>query len=642
MKNIMLFILLFSVAGVYAQQNFQFTPEKPQAGDLITITYEPAGDIANTQLPVEGWVYFQGSRTESEVDQVAQDIILKKEGKKYTSTVKTDTSHNFLYFGFTADNKFDNNFNEGYWIQLYDGEKLKKGSYLNLASLYDYNPVGVKENNEKRLDNMEKEFKLYPESKKSNLSQYAGLLALVKKAEAAPLIQKEIESILNEGLKEETDYSNLVMLYVIAKLPEQAKKIIASRKEKFPNGKWMVNEARQKFMLEKDPVKKEQILNDISRKVESDENWKQVKPSLPYLKQEIANIYGNKKDWEGFKNAVAKSGLNDKTQLASLYNNTAWEMQKTSENIKYAEEMSRFATMHAKAEWIKPEGIKPAYLTRKQWDKQREFTYAMYADTYAMVMYRMGEYKKGLPYTKDAALTIHKSNDPEQNNTYALLAEKALPVNKYKKELEQFVKDGKSTGEIKEILKRAYVKEKKSEDGFTEYVAALEKESYVKMLAELRKSMLSETAPSFALLDLDGKKVDISDLKGKVVVVDFWATWCGPCIASFPGMQKMVNKYKDKPDVRFVFIDTWEQGEKKEKNAGDFMTSKKYTFHVLMDNDNKVVEQFKVNGIPTKFVIDKEGVIRYKSVGYNGSDDKLISELTAMIEMAGNPAKNAL
>ena len=60
----------------------------------------------------------------------------------------------------------------------------------------------------------------------------------------------------------------------------------------------------------------------------------------------------------------------------------------------------------------------------------------------------------------------------------------------------------------------------------------------------------------------------------------------------------------------------------------------KYDFHVLMDNENKVVEQFKVEGIPTKFVIDKNGTIRFKSVGFGGSNDKLISELSAMIDMA--------
>jgi thiol-disulfide isomerase/thioredoxin len=221
-----------------------------------------------------------------------------------------------------------------------------------------------------------------------------------------------------------------------------------------------------------------------------------------------------------------------------------------------------------------------------------------------------------------------------------LLAEKVLPAKQYKKEIEQFIKDGKSTGEMKEILKKAYVKEKKSEAGFDDYIAALQKENYLKMLEELRKSMLNEAAPSFALLDLDGRKVNISDLRGKVVVVDFWATWCGPCKASFPGMQKMVNKYKEDPDVKFVFVDTWERVEDKPKNAADFIANNKYSFHVLLDNDSKVVEQFKVDGIPTKFVIDKNGNIRFKAIGFDGSDDKLVAELTAMIDMAsGNMQK---
>ena len=154
------------------------------------------------------------------------------------------------------------------------------------------------------------------------------------------------------------------------------------------------------------------------------------------------------------------------------------------------------------------------------------------------------------------------------------------------------------------------------------------------MLEDLRKSMINEKAPVFALVDLNGKKIDLGELKGKVVIVDFWATWCGPCKASFPGMQKMVSKYKDDPNVKFVFIDTWEKGDEKQKNAAEFIANNKYSFHVLMDNDDKVVAEFKVEGIPTKFVIDKNGMVRFKAVGFDGSDDKLMTELTAMIEMA--------
>ena len=69
------------------------------------------------------------------------------------------------------------------------------------------------------------------------------------------------------------------------------------------------------------------------------------------------------------------------------------------------------------------------------------------------------------------------------------------------------------------------------------------------------------------------------------------------------------------------------------KNAQDFITQNKYTFHVLLDNDNKVIESYKVNGIPTKFIIDKDGNIRFKSVGFDGNADGLVEELSTMIAM---------
>jgi len=623
-------LLLIITVTAKSQKNFIYSPEKPKPGDKITFTYEPAGDIANTIKPVEGVVYQMGKRANK-----ADDIVLERKAGIYTGTITTDTAMNFLYFGFTADKKFDNNFNEGYYIQLYENDKPRDGSYMAKANLYQYagRQVGVDVNNEKALEAYDKEFESFPDNKKTYLYSYIRLLTQVKKDDAQKIVQKEIESLLKTGLKEEADYSNLENLYMLAKLPEQQKFVTGVKKEKFPNGRWTISETLQKYSQEKDIDKKKAMLNDIIAKTETDENWKGMRQSLGYYKTQIPQAYLAKKDYVNFKKSIEELNITDKTELASFYNNTAWEMQKTSENLVLAEEISRFATMYAKDSWQNP-GKKPDYYTQKQWTENKKYTYAMYADTYGMVMYRMGEYKKGLPYAKDAAMVVNKGKDPDQNNTYALLAEKTLPKKQYVKELEQFVKDGKSTSEIKDILKRAYVKDKKSEAGFDEYITALQKEATIKMLEDLRKSMINEKAPVFALVDLNGKRIDLGELKGKVVIVDFWATWCGPCKASFPGMQKMVNKYKDDLNVKFVFIDTWEKGDEKQKNAAEFIATNKYTFQVLMDNDDKVVGEFKVEGIPTKFVIDKNGIVRFKSIGFNGSDDKLVAELTAMIEMA--------
>ncbi|HEY5462328.1 MAG TPA: TlpA disulfide reductase family protein [Hanamia sp.] len=629
-KNLLLSALLFCALHTFGQSNFIFSPEKPKAGDVISVTYIPSGTIANSTSLLNAIVYTLGSK-----GQTANDLDLKKSGNDYTGTVKTDTSDNFVFFGFSVDNNFDNNSNKGFWIQLYDGDNLKKGSDLSLFEFYQYydRNVGMEADNDRALEALEDEFKVNPDSKKSNLITYTRLYNRVHKDGVSEMIQKEIESEIKSGLKDEDDYTTLQNLYSLANLPQQAKLINDLKMDKFPNGKWKINVTIQNYLKENDLTKKTTILDDITEKIKNDADWKYLQLSLSYFQSSLINSYQEKQDWTGMDNAIKKYDIKG-TELAGIYNNTAWEIQKTDKNLDVAEKMAATAVDIAKKEWKNPTEKKPGYLSESQYDKSRENSYGLYADTYAMVLYKLGDYKKGFPYTRESAIKIEKGTSADENNTYALLAEKVLSPKKYVKQLEQFVKDGKSTSDIKEILKRAYIKKHHSEKGYDDYMTALEKDSYLKMVADLKKEILDDTAPSFTLTDLKGDKVNIQDLKNKIVVVDFWATWCGPCKASFPGMQKMVTKYKDDPDVKFVFVDTWETADKKEKNATDFIAANKYDFHVLMDNDSKVVEQFKVSGIPTKFVIDKSGIIRFKAIGFDGSDDKLVTELSTMIDMA--------
>jgi thiol-disulfide isomerase/thioredoxin len=634
-KLFLLALFSFISTITFSQNNFSFSPQQPKPGDVIAITYEPAGTLLGTTKPIEAVFYALSEKGYTAAD----DIVLTKSGNKYTGSFKIDPTTNFIFLGFSADDKFDNNGNNGYYILLFENNLPKRNAWNNLSLFYQYHgrQVGVDRDVAKAANALQNEMKLYPEDKDKNIATYARLVNANSNEEGSQLINKEIDAH-KSSLKTEDDYVLLENLYGIAKMQDKAKEIVAEKKTKFPNGKWNVADMLDQFYKEKDPVKAKEIATQLIAKAKANPAWELD----PWFEKNYASILLNKyiakKDWDGFKKLVRESNL-EKSQLASVYNNLAWDLQGTNSNLKEAEEWSRFATEYARKEMLHPSATKPVHLPTRQWEKQRKFEYAMYADTYAMVQYRLGNYKKGLEFTKDAALTIMEGKNADYNNTYALLAEKALPAKALKRQLEEFVVKGKSTSEMKDILKRLYAKEKGSDKGFDEYIIALQKKSEEGMLEELRKSMLNHPAPAFALLDLNGNKVSSDDLKGKVVVMDFWATWCGPCKASFPGMQKMVNKYKDDPNVKFVFVDTWENGENKKKNAEDFINNNKYTFHVLMDDDNKLVEQFKIEGIPTKFVLDKNGMIRFKEVGWSGSDDKLMAELTAMIELASKDAK---
>lgn len=165
-------------------------------------------------------------------------------------------------------------------------------------------------------------------------------------------------------------------------------------------------------------------------------------------------------------------------------------------------------------------------------------------------------------------------------------------------------------------------------------IALLSAQSLEEMKREYSGKMFSKTAPDFTLKNLEGKNVKLSDLKGKVVVIDFWATWCGPCVQSFPGMKKVTDKYKNDANVVFLFIATSEDPKNREERLKRFIQKKKYDFNVLVDENDVAAERFNVSGIPAKFVINPAGNICFNSMGFNGSTEQTALEMEAMIELA--------
>jgi peroxiredoxin len=98
-------------------------------------------------------------------------------------------------------------------------------------------------------------------------------------------------------------------------------------------------------------------------------------------------------------------------------------------------------------------------------------------------------------------------------------------------------------------------------------------------------------------------------------------------------MQEANNKYINDPNVEFLFINTWERVDDKVKNANLFIKGNRYNLNVLMDINNEVVTKFKVTGIPTKFIIGPDQKIKFKSVGFAGTNEELVKELSAMISL---------
>ena len=130
------------------------------------------------------------------------------------------------------------------------------------------------------------------------------------------------------------------------------------------------------------------------------------------------------------------------------------------------------------------------------------------------------------------------------------------------------------------------------------------------------KSKIAREVDGFTLLNLNNEKVDIKSFKGKVVFVNFWATWCGPCREEMPAMERLYNKYKKRGFVILAI----NHMEKKDK-AINFMEEMKLTFPALLDMDGSVSKLFNVYALPSSFFIDKKGRIRGVAYGSRKWDD---------------------
>ena len=136
-------------------------------------------------------------------------------------------------------------------------------------------------------------------------------------------------------------------------------------------------------------------------------------------------------------------------------------------------------------------------------------------------------------------------------------------------------------------------------------------------------------APDFTLDTLDGSKITLSALRGKIVVVNIWATWCPPCRAETPALEKAYEQYKDS-GVVILGVDLTNQDSISDVTS--FVQEFKLTYPILLDRDGSVGYLYQIKGLPSTFFIDRAGVIRTAVVGGPMSDTFIRSKIEALLK----------
>lgn len=595
----------------------------PQPGDKLTVSYL---NVDSTQTGNGFAPYFYVLVNDN---IYGYDLLLNLNDSTWTGSLTIPDSASAIAFAFKLRNEeFDENNQKGYLQVLYNekGDVLP-GSLVSVAyaasAFYQY--LGNTPNMDSVVKQMGTVLGKYPEIRPQWATIYANYLMYSDSVKGAYLANEQVERLHKLSDLSVAQYAVLINAYRLLGNQKQHDKALKKASDLYPK-----SDIAKQYLIQKFNTKQ-----DIAGKKEVFHQYQQVFPINDKYKDQMLTVLGryaiNMKDYDLYQSYINQ--LSKLMNRANQFNNIAWSLAEKGQNLASAEAMAQQAV-----EYVDPtkNTYKIPYLPNSVQQNYLKRYSAMFNDTYAYILFKEGKIKKAIQQ-QEKALGLELS--PEINTRYVqfLCADKA-----YDKAIEsakRFIKKGAATTALITYYKKAYVARNGSDKHFEKELKSLQQFADKGALTELKKDMTNKELPKLNLITNQGDTLTAIDFEGKITILDFWATWCGPCKASFPGMKQLVEKYKDQSDIQFLFVNTFQREkapERKEK-VMTFIKENQYPFNVVYDSNIKgnfkAAESLEIRGIPTKIIIGKDGKWKFTKVGFDGSTQNMVKEVNLMIQL---------
>ena len=617
---IRIFALMVVVMSAATAQVATILPAKPKLHEAITFVYNTADPSAKFKHEKEMTAEILLLRGED--PPLRLTVPLKEEGTTWRgSLTMSDPKGTMFLYMFSAAGANDDNGANVWDSFLYEvNGKPAAGSSLDMASVLMQGRL-MEFTHVKDLDRAAKEIADVMAAEPDNWM--AAKMGWSMRLRSSPVdstkktVGAEVEHMYQRLKGNETAVASLLPIFEQAGLKQRAEEIRKPEMISHPYGKVAKRFREAEIYSTNDPAQR----GGLAEKFIQD--FHPAGDELQRMQNVVVVASTVLKDYD--KAVAFLAGAEHPSGV--LYNIIAWQLIDSGSDVAKGVALAKKGVDLCRNP--DPSGKAP-YVSDAAWRENNQRSLGMVLDTYGCGLMKLGKYKEAeAPQAEAQQLT--NGEDPDVNERTVECYVKNGKDNEAIGVAAKSVADDKSNDKLVALYKEAYIRKNGSDAGFDKMLSEAAENTAKKVREKALQSRINLPSVDFTLPDIAGNTVTLAGLKGKVVVIDFWATWCGPCLASFPDLQKVYDKYRSNPNVAIYAIDSWERvaGKEREDLVKKFLKENGYTIPVLYGD--ATITKYDVDGIPTKFVISKGGTIAFKSVGFEG-DQVMIAELTAEID----------
>jgi thiol-disulfide isomerase/thioredoxin len=573
-------ILLLLPAFVRAQQRVTISPERPERGQTVTVTFNPA--VPGSPIPADAASVILNF-TYSNFYDLPWKIKMEKKAGTWTTSFKLAKFAAFATFTLVSGEAVDKPApDKHYEVPVFgNGRPVENG---NLYKGYSLSAQLGKS----------------PKLAAAQAAQYEKELALYPGNYEAKVRLLQYKMSISEGKEREKYYA-------------QAHKIIADRFNTAPTVMGNLNKVTMAYLILGERSRVDSIYKVVRERYPETETGRDLRASVigkePDTARRIALLEEALKA-ETPANTGEFSSMHE--QLFDLY-----AALKNETKVRYHAGKIRLDTTNP----YLPNAYKSMAQTLLDYNVAPDLARSYAEKALAMA----GRFPAGIirhfpetghiyPAVDDS--TRHAVTARAKANMLSILALLDMKAGR----------NGDAAAKMKEALNTSADKETQDnaalfykQAGMQEELAALNALREKELAAKIAAQQINRPAPSLAaFVDMKGNPVKTEALKNKVILIDFWATWCIPCMEEMPYVQRLYDQYKSNPDVVFMIVNSGARNTL--ADAQGWKGHRQYSFPVYYNTDPEVGEKFRFNIIPATYIIDRNGNIRFGNIGFEGPE----------------------